>query len=38
MRLKTDLLDVLLAATEPGATGGLDAMNCNGTAAPRWAW
>jgi phosphoribosylamine--glycine ligase len=26
MRLKTDLLDVLLAATEPGATGALGAM------------
>jgi len=26
MRLKTDLLEVLLAATEPGASGGLDQM------------
>jgi hypothetical protein len=34
MRLKSDLFEVLMHATD----GTLDRSNCNGTAAPRWAW
>jgi phosphoribosylamine--glycine ligase len=34
MRLKSDLFDVMMAAT----SGTLDQVELTGTAAPRWAW